>query len=113
MSGGSIRRSLATFTVPRGSGTSPLWVNLAPARGSIRVPADLLYSNPGDGSLPQVPAAGLRRGSRPGGGRPDAEERDRERADPAGVPLRGAARDRQDVARTHPRQGAELRAGID
>src|SRR3954452_11029557 len=113
MSGGSIRRSLASFTAPRASRTSPLWVNLTPARGSIRVPCNLLYSTADDRSLPQVPAPGLRRGRRPGGGRPDAEERDRARADPAGVPLRRAARDGQAAAPPTPRQGLQLRAGAD
>ena len=63
----------------------------------------------GDRALPEVPSAGVRRGRRPGGGRADAPERDRARPGAAGVPLRRAARDGQDVARAHPREGAQLR----
>ena len=64
-------------------------------------------------ALPEVPPAGLLPGSRSGGGRADADERDRARADPSGVPVRRSPRHGQDVARAHPREGAELRAGPD
>ena len=59
-------------------------------------------------ALSQVPAAGLRRGRRAGGGRADAPERDRARPGAAGVPLRRAARHGEDVDGATPREGAQL-----
>ena len=63
--------------------------------------------------LPQVPPPDLRGGRGPGGGRADADERDRAGQGAAGVPLRRPARHRQDLARADPREVGQLRARPD
>ena len=78
-------------------------------RSAGAVSSNLLESTSGR-ALPQVPPADVRRGGRAGGGRADAHERDRAGQDPPGVPVRRPARHRQDLARAHPREGAQLRA---
>ncbi len=45
------------------------------------------------------------------GGGADALERDRRREDPPGLPLRGPARDEEDLDGAHPREVGELRRG--
>ena len=65
-----------------------------------------LRQSAGGRPLPQVPPPDLRRGRRAGGGRADAHERDRAGQGAPGLPVRRAARHRQDVARAHPREGA-------
>src|SRR5262249_43854818 len=74
--------------------------------------SDLLESA-GGRALQEVPPADVRRRRRAGAGGTDAAERDLARPAPAGVPLRRAARYRQDVDGAHPREVAELRAGPD
>ena len=66
-----------------------------------------------DRPVSQVPAADVRGGGRPGSGGADALERDREREDPAGLPLRRAARDREDLDGADPREVDQLQARAD
>ena len=75
-----------------------------------RRPGSNLLESTGGRALPQVPPPDVPGGRRAGGGRADAHERDRAGQDPPGLPVRRAARDRQDVARPHPGEGAQLRA---
>ena len=75
-----------------------------------RKPGSNLLESTGGRALPQVPSPDLPGGRRAGGGGADAHERDRAGQDPPGLPVRRPARHREDVARAHPRQGAQLRA---
>src|SRR5207249_5769203 len=95
--GESAEERRAVWTASRRSADCPV------AAGRTRG-TDLLESTRGR-ALPQVPSADVRRRGRAGAGGADAAERDRERPAAAGVPLRGAARHGQDLARAHPRQG--------
>ena len=83
-----------------------------PSPGGSEAGAFLLESFRGR-ALPEIPPADLRRGRRPGGGRPDAEERDHGRTGAPGLSLRRPARHRQDLDGADPREEPELRARPD
>src|SRR3954452_11025829 len=77
-------------------------------RGGYRCVRSFLRQSAGDRALPEVPPADVRGGRGPGGGDPDADQRDRRRQGAPGLPLRRAARHREDIARPDPREGAQL-----
>ncbi len=62
--------------------------------------------DPAPGALPPLAGPDVLRDRRPGGGRRHAAQRRGDRACLARDPVHGAARNRQDVARPDPRQGA-------
>src|SRR6516162_9058139 len=91
-------------------GTTPLSTSVIsqpPDSMAGEATPDLLESTDGR-ALPEVPSPDLRRRRRAGTGRADASERDRERSAPAGVPVRGPARHREDLDGAHSREERQL-----